>query len=106
MTFQDTARRTVDTLFEKFGRAASYQFSDDETQDILVVHRLPDRVIDIGESFVHTGTDLFEIRVSDIANPLTNELLIIESVIYKIFGEPRLDQHGLVWKLEAYKQED
>jgi hypothetical protein len=76
-----------------------------EQRNILVIWRMPDRTGQVSETFVHTGTDLFELRKSEIDNPTANELIYLEGFQYKIYGEPRLDQHGLVWKLEAYRQD-
>jgi hypothetical protein len=105
MTFTDSARLTVDTIFNKFGRAASYQLNSGEQRGVLIIWRMPDRVMDVADSFVKSGTDLFEIRVSEIENPLAGELIYLDHFQFKVYGEPMLDQHGLVWKLEAYRQD-
>lgn len=102
MSFQASASKAVDVLFAKFGRAAHLVFRDNTEADAVVVHRFPDRVVDVMDSRVHTGTDMFELRVSEIDPTKAVYQIIIDGKTYVAQGEPVRDQHGLVLRIEAY----
>jgi len=102
MSFQASASKAVDVLFAKFGRAAHLVFRDNTEADAVVVHRFPDRVVDVMDSRVDAGTDLFELRVSEIDPTKAVYQIIIDGKTYVAQGEPVRDQHGLVLRIEAY----
>lgn len=102
MSFHASASRAVDALFAKFGRIAHLVFRDNTEADAVVIHRFPDRVVDVMDSRVHTGTDLFELRVSDIDPAKALYQIILDGKTYVAQGEPVRDQHGLVLRIEAY----
>lgn len=102
MSFHASASRAVDALFAKFGRTAHLVFRDNTEADAVVIHRFPDRVVDVMDSRVHTGTDLFELRVSEIDPIKAIYQIIIDGKTYVVQGEPVRDQHGLVLRIEAY----
>lgn len=102
MSFQASASKAVDALFAKFGRAAHLVFRDNTEADATVIHRFPDRIVDVMDTRVHTGTDLFELRLSDIDPAKAVYQIIIDGKTYVAQGEPVRDQHGLVLRIEAY----
>jgi hypothetical protein len=102
MSFQASASKAVDALFDKFGHAAHLVFRDNSEADALVIHRFPDQVIDVMDTRVHTATDLFELRLSEISPLKTVYQIILNGKTYVAHGEPVRDQHGLVLKIEAY----
>ena len=101
MTFHDIKHESVDRLFNHFGQLAQIIFTDDNEINALVVHRLPDEVSDIFDSPIHSNTNMFEVRISDI--PTANVIGFIElnDKRYRIQGEPMRDQHNLVLKVYA-----
>ena len=102
MTFKANAKKAVDALFAKFGQTAHFTFKDNSTGEGLVIHRFPDKVIDVMDTRVHTETDLFEIRALDIEAGKAIYQITIDGKTYTVQGEPMLDQHGIVLRMEAY----
>ena len=102
MSFHASASRAVDALFAKFGRTAHLVFRDNTEADAVVIHRFPDRVVDVMDSRVHTETDMFELRVSESDPTKTLYQIILDGKTYVAQGEPVRDQHGLVLRIEAY----
>jgi hypothetical protein len=68
----------------------------------LVIHRFPDKVIDVMDTHVHTETDLFEVKALDIEVGKAIYQIKIDEKIYTVQGEPMLDQHGIILRMEAY----
>ena len=102
MSFHASASKAVDALFAKFGRTAHLVFRDNTEADATVIHRFPDRVVDVMDTRVHTGTDLFELRLSEINPAKVVYQIIIDGKTYVAQGEPVRDQHGLLLRIEAY----
>ena len=102
MSFHASASKAVDALFAKFGRAAHLVFLDNTEADATVIHRFPDRVVDVMDTRGHTGTDLFELRLSEIDPAKAVTHIIVDGKTYVAQGEPVRDQHGLVLRIEAY----
>jgi hypothetical protein len=102
MTFKTNAKKAVDALFAKFGQTAHFTFKDNSTGEGLVIHRFPNKVIDVMDTRVHTETDLFEIRAMDIEVGKVIYQITINEKTYTVQGEPMLDQHGIVLRMEAY----
>lgn len=102
MSFRASASKAVDALFAKFGQAAHLVFRDNTEADAVVIHRFPDRVVDVMDARVHTGTDLFELRLVELDPTKVIYQIIIDGKTYVTQGEPVRDQHGLVLKVEAY----
>ena len=102
MTFKANALKAVDVLFAKFGQAAHFTFKDNTTGEGLVIHRFPDKVIDVMDTHIHTETDLFEVKALDIEVGKVIYQIKIDEKIYTVQGEPMLDQHGIILRMEAY----
>lgn len=105
MTFRNSAIKSVDVLFNRFGKAARLIFADETEVDALVIHRLPDAVTDVFDARVHSETDMFEVRLSDIPNTKMLQSIILDSKRYTMQGEPVKDQHNLILKVDAYAVE-
>ena len=102
MSFRASASKAVDALFGKFGHPAHLVFRDNSEAYALVIHRMPDQIIDVMDTRVHAATDLFEVRLSEIGLLTTVYQIILNGRTYVAHGEPVRDQHGLVVKIEAY----
>ncbi len=69
---------------------------------VRVIARRPDEVVDFGETRIHTGTAVFEVRASEVAEPRPGDRIIFDSVDYVVQGEPeRRDSDRLVWTLDT-----
>ena len=70
--------------------------------NIRVIAIRPDEIVGFGETRVHAEIALFEVRVSELAQPRPDDLLTIDGADYIIQGEPeRRDPHRLVWTLDT-----
>jgi hypothetical protein len=54
------------------------------------------------DTHVHTETDLFEVKALDIEVGKAIYQIKIDEKIYTVQGEPMLDQHGIILRMEAY----
>ncbi len=102
MSFHASASKAVDALFAKLGRTAHLVFRDNTEAYAVVIHRFPDRVIDLMDARVHTRTDQFEVRLSELDPTKVIYQIILDDKTFVAQGEPVRDQHGLVLKVEAY----
>lgn len=74
------------------------------TKNIRVLHSAPDLVSDFQATPINTGTDLFEVRTSEVAEPVVGGTLIIGAAQYTIQGKPTLDTKRLVWTLDVRRE--
>lgn len=88
--------KAVNSAFLVFGKPADYQ-----GKSILIIPKMPDNILSFGETRINTKSRIFEVRSSDIPNPKSGEIINFETQDYTIQGEPTLDRHNLVWKLEV-----
>ena len=105
MTFRNSAIKSVDVLFHRFGKTARLIFADETEIEALVIHRLPDKITNVFDARVHWETDMFEVRFSDIPNAKTLQSIVLDSKRYTMQGEPVKDQHNLIVKVDAYAVE-
>jgi hypothetical protein len=68
---------------------------------VRVVVRRPDRVGDFGDTRLLTETTVFDVRVSEIAEPAAGDTIEADGVTYVIQGEPVRDAERLVWTIDA-----
>jgi len=102
MTFASLASEALDITFDEFGVDALYSPQEGAAVNIQVIAIRPDEIVGFGETRVHAETALFEIRVSELAQPRPDDLLSIDGVDYVIQSEPeRRDPHRLVWTLDT-----
>ena len=105
MTFRNSAIKSVDVLFNRFGKSVRLIFVDETEIDALVIHRLPDKITDVFDARVHSETDMFEVCLSDIPAGKTLQAIVLDSKRYIMQGEPVKDQHNLIVKVDAYAVE-
>lgn len=105
MTFRNSAIKSVDVLFNRFGKTARLIFTDETEIDALVIHRLPDKITDVFDVRVHSETDMFEVRLDDIPTGKTLQSIVVDDKLYTMQGEPVRDQHNLIVKVDAYAVE-
>lgn len=112
MSFDDLARLNVDQTFATLGAPAIYEaltspnpeaFAAPVTVTVLPTTR--DAIV-AGFSGTSTITDerLFEVRVSEIAEPVRNSRMTIGGIVYRISNAPhRRDKRGLKWTFGCKK---
>ncbi|PTQ59747.1 hypothetical protein C8J26_2599 [Sphingomonas aurantiaca] len=62
---------------------------------IRVIRGQPDKSVGFGEQQVIEGTNVFEIRKSDVAEPERGAVIRMGDARYKLLGEAMLDLEGL-----------
>ena len=91
----------VDACFRHLGRDAVYTPDGGEPVTVRVVARRPDEIVGLGDTRIHAGTTLLDVRVSEIAEPRPGDRLVIDGEDYLVQGEPVRDAERLIWTLEA-----
>ena len=91
----------VDECFRHLGREAVYTPEGGEPVTVRLIAKRPDEIIDFGETRVPAATALFDVRVSEVAEPRPGDRLTLDGEIYLVQGEPVRDAERLVWTLEA-----
>ena len=92
----------MDDCFRHLGREAVYTADGGEPVTVRVIAKRPDEIVGLGETRIHAGTALFDVRVSEIAAPRPGDRLVIDGETYLVQGEPVGDAERLIWTLEAY----
>jgi len=103
--FRTTALQSMESLFRVFADPAIVTCKDGFELSISVIPRFPDTITDIFETRVHNATHMFDIKASDVPTGRVMDIIRINDRAYKIQGEPILDQHNLVMKVEAHEIE-
>ena len=93
----------IDLLFTdpNIARAAVYTPDGGTPVAIRVIAKRPDEIVGLGETRIHAGTTLLDVRVSEIAEPRPGDRLVIDGEDYLVQGEPVRDAERLIWTLEA-----
>ena len=92
----------VDDCFRHLGRDAVYTAEGGEPVTVRVIAKRPDEIVGLGETRIHAGTALLDVRVSEIAEPRAGDRLNVGDLDYLVQGEPVRDTERLIWTLEAY----
>ncbi len=96
----------IDVLFAdpNLGRDAVYLPEGGNGVAVRVVRRLPDAVLEFGDSRLSTTTAVFDVRLSEVAAPKAGDRLVVEAETYLIQGQPKRDGGRLIWTIEARPQ--
>ena len=95
---------SVDSLFAKLGVAATFQPRIGMNRAVTLIPKRPDEIIGLGQSDISSEVTLFDLRINEVADPKTDDVVIYQGEEYRIIGEPRRDIHRLIWTLEAVKR--
>jgi hypothetical protein len=71
-----------------------------EETPIRVIRRAPDRITEFGAGRFVSDTMMVDVRVSDLADPRSGDLIIIGADSFTIQGEPIRDRERLIWSLD------
>ena len=93
----------LDTLFAdpNLGRDAVYRAQGSDPVTIRIMARRADQVLDFGDTRVHTGNVMFDVRVSEVTDPSPGDVLEINGETFTIQGEPVRDPERLVWTIDV-----
>ena len=71
-----------------------------EERPIRVIRRAPDRITEFGAARFVSDTMMVDVRVSDLPDPRTGDLIVIGVDSFTIQGEPVRDRERLIWSLD------
>ena len=71
-----------------------------EERPIRVIRSAPDRITDFGAVRFVSDTMMMDVRISDLPEPRSGDLIIIGTDSYTIQGEPLRDRERLIWSLD------
>ncbi|WP_324752571.1 head-tail joining protein [Roseovarius sp. Pro17] len=71
-----------------------------EESSIRVIRRAPDRITEFGAARLMSDTMVLDVRVCDLADPRTGDLIVIGTDSFTIQGEPVRDSDRLIWTLD------
>ena len=93
----------LDTLFAdpNLGRDAVYSAQGSDPVTIRIMARRADQVLDFGDTRVHTGNIMFDVRVSEVSDPAPGDVLEIDGENFTVQGEPVRDLERLVWTIDV-----
>lgn len=69
------------------------------TTPIRVIRSAPSAVTDWSRGSFVQASIIFDVRISELPNPLVNEEITVDGITYVIREEPLRDSEGLCWKL-------
>lgn len=112
MPFAEPAQRVTDAVFARNGIPATYEAltgSNPETfadpVDVTLLPTTRDAIV-AGFNGTATITDerLFEVRVTEIAEPTKKSRVTVDGIVYRISSDPtRRDKRGLKWTIGCRK---
>ena len=71
-----------------------------EERPIRVIRRAPDRITEFGAARFVSDSMIMDVRVSDLPDPRTGDLIVIGAESFTIQGEPVRDRERLIWTLD------
>jgi len=95
----------VDLYFQDphLGRAALYRAGGTGYPiEIRVVESRPDAEVTFGAVRASVATAVFDIRLSEIADPRPGDTIHLGSDVYVVQGAPKRDDDRMVWRLDTH----
>jgi len=89
-----------------FGNATmavdAYWISTASTEEhaIRAIRRAPDEISSFGSARILSDTTTVDVRVSELADPRPDDLILFGTESFVIQGEPVRDRERLVWTLD------
>ena len=74
--------------------------------DIKVIPSRPDEVITFQETAVLSESNIFDVQVADIAQPLEDDELEINGAKYIVQSARIKDTHRLIWRLSTRPEDE
>ncbi len=92
----------VERNFFVMGEGATYTPNGGAPVSIKVMPRRPYEILDIGDSMIVTGTNVFDVQVADITAPAEDDTITYKGQTYIVQGEPQArDSDRLIWTLNT-----
>ncbi len=93
----------MDRIYSNLSMAAAAVWisaTTSEERPIRVIRRAPDRITEFGVGRFVSDTMMVDVRVSDLPEPRTGDLIVIGAGSFTIQGEPTRDTERLIWSLD------
>ena len=102
-TIADILQGAIDAAFELQGIDATYTPVAGSPLAIKVIPSEEDELVDVSgiSSRVQTETNLFDVRVSEIAAPAQKDALVVAGVSYTVASKRQTDARKLIWQLDV-----
>lgn len=71
-----------------------------EERPIRVIRRAPDRITEFGAGRFVSDSMMVDVRLSDLSDPRSGDLIVIGTDSFIIQGEPVRDRERLIWTLD------
>ncbi|WP_085827841.1 head-tail joining protein [Roseovarius gaetbuli] len=71
-----------------------------QERPIRVIRRAPDRITEFGAARFVSDTMMVDVRLSDLSDPRSGDLIVIGTDSFIIQGEPIRDRERLIWTLD------
>lgn len=68
---------------------------------VRAVRSAPDEEVRFGDARMRVATVLYEVRISDLAAPVSGDAIVDDGVSYVVQGSPERDVERLTWTIEA-----
>ena len=68
---------------------------------VRVIRKSPDEITPFGAGRILSETTQLDVRVADVPNPASGDLIRIGAEDILIQGEPKLDRERLIWTLNT-----
>jgi len=105
MSLETILNLSLDAPFTLHGESATYTPAGGSPVTVTVIPRHPDEIIGLTDTPIQTATMLFDIRVSELADPDDGDVIAYKIVNYLVSGEPRReDDRGKIWTIETRPQ--
>jgi hypothetical protein len=96
-------KAAMDRIFANPSMAAAAVWisaTTSEERPIRVMRRAPDRITEFGAGRFVSDTTMVDVRLSDLPEPQTGDLIVIGADSFTIQGEPIRDRERLIWALD------
>jgi len=93
----------IDALFAdpNLARAATFEPADADPITVRIIARRPDALTEFGDAQLWSATAVFDVRVSEVAEPRAGDRLVLGDEVFIVQGEPVRDSERLVWTLDV-----
>ena len=102
-TIADILQGAIDAAFDIQGIDATYTPVAGSPLAIKVIPSEEDELVDVPgiSSRIQTETNLFDVRVSEIAAPVKGDALVVSGTSYTVASTTQKDARKLIWRLDV-----
>lgn len=104
MTAREILSRATRDCFQHLGVDATYQSSGGASLPIRVLKFASDTEYELGSGQMVGNVASFELLADEVERPLPGHIISIDSLRYKIMGEPVRNYERNTWDVEALEE--